>query len=108
MRELRAAPLGMIDKETRELQAAAWDEDVEAADFWMMAAVARHLGGLLGGGDATVEAEIGVSEAAMEEEIVMKAVERNASTACGRSRATCRGPSAEPRRRSAPGCRTRT
>ena len=78
MRELRAALLGMIAKETRELQAAAWDEDVEVADFWMKAAVARHFGGLLGGDDATVEAEIGVSEAAMEEEIVMEVVERNA------------------------------
>jgi hypothetical protein len=66
MRELRAALLGMIGEGTREIQAEEQDEDVEAADFSMKAAVARHLHDLLGGDDSTIVAGIGVYGAAME------------------------------------------
>jgi hypothetical protein len=55
MRELRAALLGMIGEGTREIQAEEQDEDVEAADFSMKAAVARHLHDLLGGDDSPRE-----------------------------------------------------
>lgn len=65
MRELRATLLRIIDDETRGLQAEEWDEDVRTADFWMKAAVARHLDGLPGADYATTAAALDARRAAI-------------------------------------------